>query len=192
MGQYYKAVILNDDKKTVKAHAKSWDYENGSKLMEHSWFKNNFVARIEVELLNNPQVLVWAGDYADGEVDDDGNPIMREYEGREYEVTLYDMCEDDTKLPIKQVKASQARRYILNHDTKQFVDRNKMPENDGWRIHPLPLLTADGNNRGCGDYRESGLDFDKVGIWKRNRISIVTRKMDIPKDFEELIVGFKE
>ena len=75
MGQYYKAIILNEDKKTIKAHATSWDYQSGSKLMEHSWMLNDFVARVEIELLNNPQILVWAGDYADPEVDDKGNII---------------------------------------------------------------------------------------------------------------------
>ena len=32
----------------------------------------------------------------------------------------------------------------------------------------------------------------KVGIWKRNTISIVTRKTDIPKDFKEISVQFNE
>ena len=206
MGQYYKAIILNEDKKTIKAHATSWDYNNGSKLMEHSWLLNDFVARIEVELLNNPQPLVWAGDYADPEVDSDGNIVKGTYMSvgklEEYDVTLYDMCKDKdelkqgdvfTLLEKKEVKASAKRRYILNHDTKQFVDKKKMPEDkDGWKIHPLPLLVADGNNRGGGDYREEHADFEKVGIWKRNRISIETRKADIPKDFTELVVQFSE
>jgi hypothetical protein len=94
---------------------------------------------------------------------------------------------------VKKVKASAMRRYILNHDTKEFVDKRKMPKDkDGWRIHPLPLLTADGNSRGGGDYREGHTDFDKVGIWKRNRISIETRKTDIPKDFKEISVQYNE
>ena len=207
MGQYYKAIILNEDKKTIKAHATSWDYQSGSKLMEHSWMLNDFVARVEIELLNNPQILVWAGDYADPEVDDKGNIIKGTYEStsgemKEYDISLYDMCKDKdelkqgdvfTLLEKKEVKASAKRRYILNHDTKQFVDKNKMPEDkDGWKIHPLPLLVADGNNRGGGDYRENQADFDKVGIWKRNTISIVTRKTDIPKDFKEISVQFNE
>jgi hypothetical protein len=39
---------------------------------------------------------------------------------------------------------------------------------------------------------ENNDDFEKVGIWKRNRISIVTRKADIPSDFTELVVKFNE
>jgi hypothetical protein len=190
MGQYYKPTILENDKKTVKAFIKSWDYDNGAKLMEHSYLGNNFVARIEVELLNNPQVLVWAGDYADGEVDENGEPLMNTYEGREYEVNLYELCTDEKQLPMKKVKSSNTRKYILNHDKKEYVVKQKF-EPEQWQIHPLPLLTADGNNRGGGDYR-SDVEAGNVGRWKRDTISIVTRKSDIPKDFEELVIEFKE
>ena len=207
MGQYYKAIILNEDKKTIKAHATSWDYQNGSKLMEHSWMLNDFVARVEIELLNNPQPLVWAGDYADPEVDDKGNIIKGTYEStsgdmKEYDVTLYDMCKDKdellegqvfNRLPINKCRSSKQRRFILNHDTKQFVDKKNLAlDSEGWTVHPLPLLVAEGNNRGGGDYRDNNPDFDKVGIWARNRISIETRRMDIPEDFTELIVKFSE
>ena len=206
MGQYYKAIIINEDKKTIKSWAQSWDYGNGSKLTEHSWLLNDFVARMEVELLNNPQHLVWAGDYADPETDKEGNVIKGTYLSNglpcEYDVTLYDMCKDAdellegqvfNRLPIKKCRSSKQRRFILNHDTKQFVDKKNLAiDSDGWTVHPLPLLVAEGNNRGGGDYRDNNPDFDKVGMWARNRISIVTRRMDIPEDFTELIVKFAE
>jgi hypothetical protein len=47
--------------------------------------------------------------------------------------------------------------------------------------HPLPLLTAEGNGRGGGDYRgESPL----IGSWARDVISVET---EAPTDFEELL-----
>ena len=190
MGQYYKPTILENDKKTVKAFIKSWNYNNGAKLMEHSYLGNNFVARLEVELLNNPQPLVWAGDYADPELDENGEPLMNTYEGREYEANLYDLCTDEKQLPMKTVKASSKRKYILNHDKKEYVVKEKYNPEE-WQIHPLPLLTADGNGRGGGDYR-SDVEADNVGRWKRDTISIITRKSDIPKDFTELKIKFKE
>lgn len=42
MGQYYKPIILSDDNKVV-AYMYSHDYDNGLKLMEHSYIGNNFV-----------------------------------------------------------------------------------------------------------------------------------------------------
>ncbi len=65
MGQYYKAVVLKDNKKTVENFVTSRSYSNGSKLMEHSWVKNPFVNSLERLIHNNPKRVVWAGDYAD-------------------------------------------------------------------------------------------------------------------------------
>ena len=42
MGQYYYAAILGSNKKTVKSHVYSWDFDSGLKLMEHSWMENPF------------------------------------------------------------------------------------------------------------------------------------------------------
>jgi len=202
MGQYYKPTILADDKKTPITWADSWDYGTGAKLMEHSWVGNHFVARIEVELLNNPQCIVWAGDYADAEVDADGNERTELYEGREYPLTMYSMADklEHLKLPKKAVKSSKARRYILNHESNEFVDIKKVQAShlqwakegdEEWLVHPLPLLTAEGNNRGGGDYRSDN-GSELVGSWARNLISIVTRKKDIPEHLIELEVAFKE
>jgi hypothetical protein len=89
-------------------------------------------------------------------------------------------------LPIAKTK------YIVNHDKKQFVDKTKVPQDaDGWRIHPLPLLTVEGNLRGGGDYfSENGKEF--VGSWARDIISIESKKADIPKDYVEIIPNFME
>lgn len=49
MGQYYKPVILAENKKTVKAWVYSHSY--GLKLMEHSWSKNDFVGAVEKQMI---------------------------------------------------------------------------------------------------------------------------------------------
>lgn len=77
-------------------------------------------------------------------------------------------------------------KYILNLDKKQYVKIPKYNENE-WTIHPLPLLCADGNGRGSGDY--SGSDMDKVGVWAYDRIGISN---EIPNEFTELVVNFEE
>ena len=83
-------------------------------------------------------------------------------------------------------------KYLVNHDKQEFVDKTKTPkDSDGWAIHPLPILTCEGNLRGGGDYfSEKGKEF--VGVWARNRIGVVSRKTDIPKDYKEITPNFME
>jgi hypothetical protein len=75
-------------------------------------------------------------------------------------------------------------------DTKEYVDKKKVPISDIWEddkgkewpfaIHPLPLLTCEGNGRGGGDfYKEDPL----VGKWARNRVTVSKTK---PKGYTEI------
>ena len=81
--------------------------------------------------------------------------------------------------------------------TKEFVDKTKTPKDgDGWAIHPLPLLTCEGNGRGGGDFyvnaeRKQG-NVSLIGTWARNRIGVVSKKSDIPKDYKELVFDLVE
>jgi hypothetical protein len=87
-------------------------------------------------------------------------------------------------LPITKTK------YLVNHDKKQFVNKTNVPKDrDGWRIHPLPLLTCEGNGRGGGDFRG---DSDLVGSWARDIISVESTKSTIPKGYTELIFDLTE
>ena len=47
MGQYYRPSILKVNhklaKNPVEATLRSWDFQNGAKLMEHSWIGNSLV-----------------------------------------------------------------------------------------------------------------------------------------------------
>ena len=209
MGQYYKPVFLNEDKTEVKAYAYSHDFNNGLKLMEHSWMKNDFVRFIENALILEPQYLVWAGDYADPEMDLP-DEILAKFvnedvtlkELKEEGVTLYHMTNNATKITHnEEVKkfdyshdfkciAPLNYKYLINYDKKQFVDKSKTPKsNDGWQIHPLPLLTCEGNGRGGGDFHgESSL----IGAWSRDKIGVVSKKSDIPKGFKEIIFDLAE
>ena len=66
MGQYYKPILLKEDKKTPIGFAYSHDFGSGLKLMEHSWMKNSFVGFIETLLASGKPFhktpLVWGGD----------------------------------------------------------------------------------------------------------------------------------
>lgn len=186
MGQYYSPTILGDNKKTVKAWVYSHDIKetfkredgskftsgSGLKLMEHSWLKNSFVRAFETLIANNPKRVVWAGDYAD------------ECKGRK--TNVYSRCKDELKYTPNIPKKGEDYRFIINHTKKCFVDKKEVPNNDGWQIHPLPLLTCEGNGRGGGDFRGSN---DYVGVWARNVISVSN---SVPDGFEKIKPDFTE
>jgi hypothetical protein len=191
MGQYYKPVLLNEAKnkplawvyshdikyKFERSDGKTFMMGNGLKLMEHSWVANKFVQTIEALLTaGNPwymQPIVWAGDYADGENGEDSDNI-------------FSMCEDELKATKKKLRLPKKFIYVVNHTKKQYVDKTKVPDSDGWKIHPLPLLTCEGNGRGGGDFRG---ESELVGSWARDVISIESR---IPAGYTELIFDLKE
>lgn len=170
MGQYYKAAILGKDKKAIKQWMYSWDFNAGSKLTEHSWIESKFVKTFESLIYNNPQRVVWAGDYAD------------ECKGRK--TNVYSRCGDKTKVEktndnIWELSVLDSL-FVINHTKKQFINKINVINNNGWRVHPLPLMTCEGNGRGGGDY----LGEDEiVGTWARDLISVSDK---VPDGFTEL------
>ena len=194
MGQYYTGIILEDrvegEREKIRLHLSSYTYGSGAKLMEHSWMKNPFVQTFEKLLTRTgghyKSRVVWAGDYADEE---DGEIL---YNDTMRCVNLNFLCEDENESKPEAVKSTASYPYIVNHTKKQFVDKRKVPSVDGWRIHPLPLLTCEGNGRGGGDFHgESPL----IGAWARDVISVEkTNPRDIIDtfDYEEIIFDLKE
>jgi len=198
MGQYYKPVILGEkteeNHETVKAWMYSHEYDNGLKLMEHSYQGNNFVSTFEKQLSRKGDYhksrVVWAGDYADEEPD-----LKIIEEGKEYDANLYLLCNDKNEIKPK-VSKTDTYQYILNHTKKEFVDKNKVPEIKDWKgakIHPLPLLTCEGNGRGGGDFRgdEKGI----VGSWARDVISVEKTNPLVTTDtmdYKEIIFDLNE
>jgi hypothetical protein len=175
MGQYYKAILLDKNKEKIVANISSYDYDSGSKLMEHSWMKNDFVKSVESLIYKNAMPVVWAGDYADAE------------DGSEEGPNLYRLSEEKTKLQPTTSLPRKKSRYIINHITNEYVDKDNVPkDDDGWQVHPLPLLTCEGNGRGGGDYRG---DSEIVGSWARDSISV---SEDLPEGYTELEFNIKE
>ena len=175
MGQYYKPISI-DKKQFVYSH----DYRNGLKLMEHSWIGNEFVGVVEDLIAEggewNGDRIVWAGDYADPD------------KGRKN--NLYMIVESDTKHKITPEPTGSKYRYVINNDTKEFVDKTKVPltdiyvEENGtewpWAMHPLPILTCEGNGRGGGDFHKGD---ELVGIWARNRVTVAN---EVPEGYTEI------
>ena len=190
MGQYYIPLVGNAFGTNRKAFDRSIDgrYEV-SKLLENSWYLNPFVNAISALFYSEASRLVWIGDYAT-EADDfyfKGSsafclPCYEEAWGEG--VALIKTSASDFSLDGK---------FLLNYDTRQFVDlddyKRLSVDKQGWCIHPLPLLTAVGNDRGSGDFHEGNVGYESVGAWAWHLLSIVDNR---PKNFRKLKLVFKE
>lgn len=170
MGQYYNGVILTQDKKDVKQFVSTNGFK---KLTEHSYISNDFVRKFESLIYRKPENVVWAGDYGDKD---------------ENNLNFYDKCVDSLRVKNLKKIPLVSTRFIINHDKKQFVDKTKVPNFDGWKMHPLPILTASGNGRGGGDYySKNGAEF--VGVWCGDLIEV---NSFVPTDYIEINPDFIE
>jgi hypothetical protein len=167
MGQYYLCIFLAEDGKFIRAYMSPHNYNNGAKLIEHSYVGNQFMDAVE-HLLSPQGIfyrsrLVWAGDYADPE-DNAEN--------------LYSTISDNQTKLIVTNKTTDCK-FIVNHTKKLFINKSKLID-----IHPLSLLVSEGNGRGGGDYR--GSDEELCGTWARDVIAME------PSDcgYTEYIHGF--
>lgn len=210
MGQYYKPVSL-DKKEYLYTH----DFGNGLKLMEHSYIGNDFMNAVEKLLTPlgrwHKTRIVWAGDYADPEIKD-SEFIPKDYDGEfdQNHPTIWDLTDElgyEQIAPYEIETFTQENNidlkdypYIVNHTAKVYIDKRKIEkfdeskDDDGkvtfeWKIHPLSLLTAEGNGRGGGDYHEGSELFGEVGLWARAVISI---EKEVPEDYKEEEYPFKE
>lgn len=183
MGQYYRPVILEDDKKTIKAAATAWAFDNGAKLMEHSYERNSLVTALYEYLTDNPSRIVWAGDYADAEDGTEEGMNLYAFANRLAEGEI----ESKTFKDIDNMGFSgKYGQYLINHDTKQYISIEARIIPNKFVISALPLLTCEGNGRGGGDY--SGTNMRRVGKWARNLIEVSDT---LPDGYKELKIKFK-
>ena len=185
MGQYYRPILTNA-KGNERVYNRNVDGEyTMAKLMEHSWWYNEFVSTICRKLLKTPMKVVWVGDYA-GDADET-NGIKRD--------ELIRLCKKAWKGKGYGVKKNELildNLFLVNHTKKEYLDCNeyrKDCEIEGWCIHPLPLLTAIGNGLGGGDYWRKGTDIHAVGSWANDTISV---EKEIPQEYEKVSYVFKE
>jgi len=175
MGQYYLAIILGektDKKEIIRLALNPMEYGSGLKLMEHSLINNESVKMVEFLLSQTGMFyksrLVWAGDYADNEPESEDN--------------LHNAPKPQPPflpvIPAAYVIYMSRLRYIVNHTKQQFVDKQ------GKIYHPLPLLTAEGNGRGGGDYN-GPCGMELVGTWARDVISMESEHPSM--EYKELV-----
>lgn len=126
------------------------------------------------------------------ELDDDGEYFLRDSNG-EYvkngmgkRIPVF--TEEQKKARLEELSEDTDLRFLINDDRKEYVDLWEVPSIDGYRVHPLPLLTCDGNGRGGGDY--NGLNNKMVGSWARNFIRVAEHDWNTVKNLQES--GYKK
>lgn len=172
MGQYFNAFGRRENGTTFNLCGE-W-----SKLMEHAYWDNPLCNAVAEELYKSPTELWWVGDYA-------------------YESEVYKDCYESGN-EVEFLDCTEFcldGKYLINLTKKQFLDCSKFAamssSDDDWMLHPLPLLTAQGNGRGGGDYY--GINSDKVGIWAGDLLTVVSgTELSEYKDFEEFKILFSE
>ena len=189
MGQYFMPVLGDKSGLNCKVFDRSVDGEyTMAKLMEHSWWLNPFCNSFAEKIFKHKGRVIWCGDYAEDE-DFDFKLDSAVYIPNEKEI-----WGETVKLyKSKSTNFTLDKKFLLNHDKKEFIDldeyKSKSKDKDGWVIHPLPLLTAVGNDKGSGDFHEGNIGYEFVGSWAWNLISIDEK---VPKNFKKIDVVFKE
>ena len=191
MGQYFMPILGNAFGTDCKVFNRSVDGEyTFAKLLEHSWWLSPFVNSISARLYKEVGRVAWVGDYAD-EPDDFCFKNCSAFYVPSYREVWGDGV---LTLGLTSTDFTLDGKFLLNYDTRQFVSLDEYKaasvDKDGWVIHPLPLLTAVGNDRGSGDFHEGNTGYEFVGIWAWHLLSIVDTRP--PKHFKKLNLVFKE
>ena len=190
MGQYYRGIVLQEDKKIPIKYIQSWDFGEGAKLMEHSYIDNVYVAVMEILLYQNPLNVVWAGDYADGEDKNDTESdnlyhIVETYK----KITPMYLGKRIEWLQGTTIKTMLKKTFVVNHDKKVFY-RRPIYKKETLTINPLPLLVCEGNQRGGGDYY--GSNETLIGSWSRDSIEIIPADKFYLPNYIEIYPHFEE
>ena len=124
------------------------------------------------------QRVVLAGEYANNEKNHEVNlhilTLPESDTDYKSEVTAQNINPNTTADNcIKEYSAKEGEfRYIINHDTHQYVDKQKCIT----KIHPLAILLEEGYS-------------NSTGIWSRQRISV---QNNIPENFTEYVLDESE
>lgn len=153
MGQYYKACLIKKD--NVKVITPDW-----MKIMEHSWYGNTIMRRVEKLLFNNPTRVMWVWDYSQAA------PFCWEYKWDDEE-DWFNRSYSEFDLLSKEIDKNY---YLINHSKECYINMtmqevSKEFQDWDWRVvHPLSLLTRVDSEEAWGDYHPE-LNKDKLWIW---------------------------
>jgi len=208
MGQYYKPLIIYPDESMATLYSHAFDC--GAKLTEHSWIGNDLVNAVYSRIHKKPRKVAWIGDYSKDNYVECNEPYTQHLNHEEFmECYEHAWGEDERgeEIPpsrysnedLNLINHDTREMYLINHDLRVYLDLGKYIERctvkegnwEGFCINPLPLLTACGNGRGGGDFRnsESNVGYELVGIWAFDELELSDT---LPTSYTECDYVFQE
>ena len=169
MGQYYRIAFKHEGGR-VKVNDRKIDGGGYilAKLTEHSWLGCILADAVAHEMHGNPMRLAWIGDYAD-----EGTEVADATGGA---VTYEKAWKHDHRHSFaKPEPFVYEGKFLVNHSKKMVMSFDgyiNAAKTEYGILFPVSLLTAIGNDRGGGDYRDNHPDYDKVGTWAWDLLSI--------------------
>jgi hypothetical protein len=158
MGQYFTPTFLDSADRIVAALNPD-DYGSGLKLYGHTRHDAALMRAVEALLRLDGNIrLVWAGDYADDERDQDANLyfLAQPTHFVRFSGLVVDDVAPTATLP-DHCTAGGGAGFLCNADKRRYIDTAALPLDDcGVRRNPLPHLTAEGGGR--------------PGPWARDRL----------------------
>lgn len=155
MGQYFKTALVDNEWHIKVINLNWW------KLMEHSWYWNRSMERVEKLLYRNAMNVYWIWDYSIISA-----MVWKHKFEDEEEKMWWDKDYTDGEI-LKRNWWDYY--YLVNHFSHEFInmtkqEMNKELQNDWWWVvHPLPLLTrAETEEAWWWYYSDVGREY----IWK--------------------------
>ena len=156
MWQYFKAALVNNEWKVKVINLDGW------KLMEHSWYWNRTMMRVEKLLYRDSMNVYWIWDYSVM------SSMVRKHKFEDEE----EKCWWESRYLDSEVLQREWADYyyLVNHFSREFInmtkqEMNKDLQNAYWRVvHPLPLLTRSETEEAWWWYHS---DIWRDHIWKR-------------------------
>lgn len=179
MGQYYLVVVGSKCGWNKQVYY-PLDFDEGLKLMEHSYVDSDFCKKIHSLIYKNPKRIIWVGDYANEKTDEYYSVHNRNQEPMPKSVPNYKFAwgskasHRSKDISLAGADIDYEHSYLVNHTIKSYIDLKsyyKYSSTNIWGvIDPLPILTVVGNGRGGGDY--FGSNENRIGSWRWHLISI--------------------
>lgn len=175
MEQYFRAVLRKDHLINWRRYSTE-EVKCYPQMKDQAFMDCRYTALIKGLLFQTPAHVLWAGSLADPEPDKERN--------------MYEGARAKRLRPLQSIPYTRdvfsRMHYLVNHTKKQFLDYAAvLKDSSGNRLDPLPILTAEGNGRGQGDYY--GLNRELAGTWARDIISI---EETIPEGYDEYFSPF--
>lgn len=201
MGQYYLGYVKHNNNIKVFDNRVDKVYY-GLKLMEHSYYFNNYVSNVVNDLFYNKGKVCWVGDYYD-----DDNYAQTNCKDKEIVKAIGEAVWSEERIEASKCTKKKVRFLnnclLVNHTKKEilvcddYFECNKYLEkwnDDEWTecIHPLPLLTCSASHSGGSYY---GTNQDDCGIWFNDVLEVVLYdEIDklTKKGYKTVMFEFKE